>query len=289
MFLQLDDEELDYVRALAWRINYTLFEDVDEDGNISYTGQLGDWVGMFIRRYNDTQNLRINGIPSTNKHRRKQDLYIEYQFTRKEFESNGDIIEVLEAYGLDIEKFWYLLLFIYDVTIQRTTNVALEDERSDYEKLLSVREYIKGHPNYKIYLSDSSKVPNKNRAECDDFFFFKVFEEGLDKVICQMGEREMQSWKTIDILNKGDYTFSENYQIYTMYSLFHEFFDLMDLPDLRATQHGNSFSKVLLVSRIAYLCRLTRDNAFCDDQDKLKTIIKDNKGKKPKIISTVYM
>ena len=103
MFLQFDDEELDYVRALAWRINYTLFEDVDEDGNISYTGQLGDWVGMFISRYNDTQNLRINGIPSTNKQRRKQDLYIEYQFTRKEFESNGDIIEVLEAYELDIE------------------------------------------------------------------------------------------------------------------------------------------------------------------------------------------
>ena len=289
MFLQLDDEELDYVRALAWRINYTLFEDVDEDGNISYTGQLGDWVGMFIRRYNDTQNLRINGIPSTNKHRRKQDLYIEYQFTRKEFESNGDIIEVLEAYGLDIEKFWYLLLFIYDVTIQRTTNVALEDERSDYEKLLAVREYIKGHPNYKIYLSDSARVPNKNRAECDDFFFFKVFEEGLDKVICQMEERGMLSWKTVDILHKGTDTLSENYQLYTMYSLFHEFFDLMDLPDLRATQSGISYSKVLLVSRIAYLCRLTRDRDFCDDAEKLKTIIKDNKGKKMSVISTVYM
>ena len=269
MFLQFDDEELDYVRELAWRINTVIFEDVDEDGNISYSGQLGDWVRMFIRRYNSDE--------------------IQCKVTQNAFESNDDIIEVLEAYELDIEKFWNLLLFIYDLTVMRTTNVALEDDRSDYEKLLEAQKYIKEHPNYKIYLSDSTKVPNKNRAECDDFFFFNVFEEGLDKVICQMEERGMQSWQTVDILHKGTDTLSENYQLYTMYSLFHEFFDLMELPDLRATQHGNSFSKVLLVSRIDYLCRLTRDKAFCDDQDKLKTIIKDNKGKKVSVISTVYM
>ena len=55
MFLQFDDEELDYVRELAWRINTVIFEDVDEDGNISYSGQLGDWVRMFIRRYNSDE------------------------------------------------------------------------------------------------------------------------------------------------------------------------------------------------------------------------------------------
>lgn len=272
MNLQFDDEELDYVRELAWRINTVIFEDVDEDGNISYCGQLGDWIRMFIRRYNSDE--------------------IQCKVTQSAFESNNDIIEVLEAYGLNIEKFWYLLLFIYDLTVMRTTNVALEDDRSDYEKLLEAQKYIKEHPNYKIYLSDSTKVPNKNRAECDDFFFFKAFEEGLDKVICQMEERGMQSWKTVDILHKGTDTLSENYQLYTMYSLFHEFFDLMELPDLRATQSGISYSKVLLVSRIAYLCRLTRDKDFCDDAEKLKTIIKDNKGKKGKkvsVISTVYM
>lgn len=268
MNLQFDDEELDYVRELAWRINTVIFEDVDEDGNISYCGQLGDWMRMFIRRYNSDE--------------------IQCKVTQNAFESNNDIVEVLEAYGLDVEKFWYLLLFIYDITIQRTCDITLCDDRSDYKKLLAVKEYIKGHPNYKIYLSDSAKVPNKNRAECDDFFFFKVFEEGLDKVISQMEERGMQSWQTVDLLHKGTDTLSENYQLYTMYSLFHEFFDLMELPDLRATQSGISFSKVLLVSRIAYLCRLTRDKDFCDDAEKLKTIIKDNKSKKVSVISTVY-
>ena len=160
MNLQFDDEELDYVRELAWRINTVIFEDVDEDGNISYCGQLGDWMRMFIRRYNSDK--------------------IQCKVTQNAFESNDDIIEVLEAYGLDIEKFWYLLLFIYDITIQRTCDVTLCDDRSDHEKLLAVKEYIKVHPNYKIYLSDSARVPNKNRAECDDFFFFKVFEEALN-------------------------------------------------------------------------------------------------------------
>ena len=60
-----------------------------------------------------------------------------------------------------------------------------------------------------------------------------------------------------------------------MYRLFKVLFDTLKLPELRA-KRGEvvSYSKLLLVSRIIYFCRLTTNESFTVDSSSLKGVLK---------------
>ena len=44
---------------------------------------------------------------------------IDYPFTKERFLKNDDIIATLEGFGLDVEKFWLAVVFIFDWTISK--------------------------------------------------------------------------------------------------------------------------------------------------------------------------
>lgn len=78
-------------------------------------------------------------------------------FTWEAFCDNTDIIGTIKGYGMDVEKFWFVLLFIYDMTIDHTTNVA-DRSKNYYELLIETRDYIDEHPNAYIYISDDREL-----------------------------------------------------------------------------------------------------------------------------------
>lgn len=60
-----------------------------------------------------------------------------------------------------------------------------------------------------------------------------------------------------------------------MYKLFKMLFDALILPDLKARKGDTvSYSKMLLISRIIYFCRLTKNESFTVDSSPLKGILK---------------
>lgn len=249
MNLQFDDEELDYVRELAEAINTQWID--GEPCN-------GTWFFDFINRFNKNK--------------------LKHKFCFEAFCDNKEIIEMLEAYNLDVERVWYLLLFIYDLTIAHTTNVIFQPTESAYKRAKEVVEYWNNHPGALFYLSDSAKLPKDNRACIEDDYILVHFRKILNEIFEQM-ENDKDGQDLIPVnTNKGravDLTLNE--RAYYMYTRWEQFFKMMKLPDIR--KKGRSFSKQLLVSRIIYFCGLTADEGFCYDPEKLKTIIKDNKNK----------
>ena len=60
-----------------------------------------------------------------------------------------------------------------------------------------------------------------------------------------------------------------------MYKLYKVLFDVLGLPDLRAKKGETvSYSKMLLISRIIYFCRLTDNESFTVDSSSLKGVLK---------------
>ena len=101
----MNDPRMEYALELAYRI------DVEIDENDC--GFLGTWINIFLSR------LRQN--------------VIDPPFTWEAFCDNTDIIGTIKGYGMDVEKFWFVLLFIYDMTIDHTTNVADRIDDWDFE------------------------------------------------------------------------------------------------------------------------------------------------------------
>lgn len=79
----MNDPRMEYALELAYRI------DVEIDENDC--GFLGTWINIFLSR------LRQN--------------VIDPPFTWEAFCDNTDIIGTIKGYGMDVEKFWFVLLF----------------------------------------------------------------------------------------------------------------------------------------------------------------------------------
>ena len=61
-----------------------------------------------------------------------------------------------------------------------------------------------------------------------------------------------------------------------MYKQLDTLFNVLQLPEKRAKRGETvSYSKLLLISRLIYFCRLTRNEAFAVDSSSLKGIVKE--------------
>lgn len=59
-----------------------------------------------------------------------------------------------------------------------------------------------------------------------------------------------------------------------MYRQFETLFDLLKLPEKRAKKGETvSYSKMLLISRLIYFCRITRTESFTVDSSSLKGVL----------------
>ena len=123
----VNDEAMEYVINLAYSINMEWCEGPC----------LSRWNGCFLSRMQ-------RGV-------------IKLPFKYEAFLDNKDIIATLEGYGLDVEKSWFVLLFIYDLTMEFGINVA-DASKSDYDILVEIDDYLQNHPQAVLYLSDDKEL-----------------------------------------------------------------------------------------------------------------------------------
>ena len=240
------DEAMDYANRLADRIN------VGWDGE-NYCPS--DWSLRFLARLN-------KGL-------------VKVPFTYEAFRDNDDIMATLEGYGLDAEKFWYALLFIYDITISFCLNAA-DACKTDYEILTELNDFLQKHPKAVLYLSEDRELRKSERYETNSPLILGCLRRFVKQELAQYPEPPQQKIFTIDLLYRN-YTesLSTAQQQVLMYRLFKVLFDTLKLPELRA-KRGEvvSYSKQLLVSRIIYFCRLTANESFTVDSSSLKGVLK---------------
>lgn len=91
-YIETEYQLLDYVEQVALEFNPDM--EVGTDGNMYPCGTLA--IERFKRRYN-----------------RK---FIDIKFKHEDYLHNKEVQGTLQELGIDIDKFWYLLLFVMDYT-----------------------------------------------------------------------------------------------------------------------------------------------------------------------------
>ena len=256
------DDMMEYVIELCWKINV---EFTSEDLS---TGGLGPWCKSFQLRYSK------GVIP---KHF-KYDAYI----------SNNDVIDTIKGYGLDVDKFWVALCFIYDVAYDKTYNVRIMP-LDLLDEAVNILKFIEENDNVDLVLHNdaSNNITKSNSFKISSSYFTDVLKSFARNIIDKSeGEQVGVYYK----LHGGKYfDQSDSHFIICFYNLFTDLFDVLKLPQLRAKKGGTvSYDKKLLISRLIYLCRISHDINYAADTATLKGILSKYKNRTTNIISQIY-
>lgn len=153
---------------------------------------------------------------------------------------------------------------------------AADASKTDYEILTELNDFLQKHQKAVLYLSDDRELRKSERYETNSPLILGCLRRFVKQELAQYPEPPQQKIFTIDLLYRN-YTesLSTAQQQVLMYRLFKVLFDTLKLPELRA-KRGEvvSYSKLLLVSRIIYFCRLTANESFTVDSSSLKGILK---------------
>lgn len=241
-----NDEAMEYVNRLTDKIN------VGWDGE-DYC--LSDWNLRFLSRMNRE--------------------VIKPPFTYQVYLDNWNITATLEGYELDVKKFWFALLYIYDITMDFGINAA-DASKTDYDILVEIEDYLENHPQAVLYLSDDKEIRKSYRYETNSPVILQNLRRFVKRELDKYQEApQLKVWT--DGILQDSYTESLGaaQQQVLMYKLFKVLFDVLGLPDLRAKKGETvSYSKMLLISRIIYFCRLTSNESFMFESSSLKGVLK---------------
>jgi hypothetical protein len=271
------DGLISYVYKLA--INVLPKVDYDEEGVPFIVGT--DATLLFVDRYNKNK--------------------IDINFTYEGYLNNEAIQSTLTALGLDSEKFWFLLLFVFDYC----KGICLDGYgksvrgREQIQKLINaidgIAEYAKlGNVEIKnaIHLTKDAtitlKIKGKHSIEIKDhlaIYYVALFcEEGLKYL-------EPESLLNTAYINTKEITEFESDEvlIWQFAMLFRKFFDIHPTNNKRQKKTDIvSYSKTLLISKLIYFTKLSRNKKFQEEEYKLKDILKRHKEDNIKKTNSIY-
>ena len=235
----------------------------------------------YVVKLNNKINIKEDDIGyfigcwAVNFHNRLKDGAIDLPFKYEALLDNEDIIATLEGYELDAEKFWFALLFIYDVTMDFGINAA-DASKTDYDVLLEIEDYLENHPQAYLYLSDDKELRKCNRYETNSPLILEELRHFVKRELAKYPEPpQLKLWTRGGLQDSYTESLGAAQQQVLMYKLFNVLFDTLGLPDLRAKKGETvSYSKMLLASRIIYFCRLTTNESFTVDSSSLKGVLK---------------
>ena len=224
---------------------------------------------------------------------------LNFPFRYEDYIGDMEIIATLNGYNIDIEKFWFAILCIYDITMQKCINAGtLRDSYREQAQKLS--DYLNGVRN--ITLS----AKGKPKLEVTGSILIADIKMYIDEILQREDNPEYEMIPT-DLFT--DDLKSPSVQMWYAATRFLELFKTLNLPNKRAKDEkiiyewdnllkmkvpvkGGaktvSFNKTLLVSRLLYLMRLTKNDAFLFSDNSLKGILEQYKGFALKTISRVY-
>lgn len=276
-----EEELLSYVYSLAEELGLLTIIDFD-DNNVPNTIPSKDNIYQFKSRYNN------NELNST--------------FKYEGYIKNDDIQGTLSVLGLDSEKFWFLLLFIFDYSC----GVCLEgvkweeDPKEQINKLTNaIAENIKElnqFSNRPVFHNEASltlTVKGKKKIIIDNpiALLYLLKKCSLDDDLESLYIKNYHNGISLyDIKSKDEPNEeSKSVHIWFFAKLFLSFFKTN--PQIKGRQKKGdtvSCSKYLLISRLAYFTKLTTNKDYKEDEEPLKGIIKQYKNHKFKVTNNIY-
>lgn len=270
-----ENELLDYVIQLMGE--YCPYIDYDCDTGESYfcASFSPDSLFMFKNRYNENQ--------------------FKIDFTYENYISDLDIQNTLKIHNVDSEKFWYLLLFIYDYCYGECISGyrCKKSSREELEGLIrAIDDNIKGYKQFNMKSDKELKltlhIDNKQAFAIknpDTLFFISLF---CSSCLIESEKLVFNSfYKRIDhrSFEESSSIESNSYFIYFFASMFIKFFELN--PQFTAQKRKDS-GKLLLISRLIYFVELSRNENFNVGDETLKGYIKQYKNDKRDKLNDIY-
>lgn len=203
-----------------------------------------------------------------------EDGKLQFPFTKDQYLANEPIVRSLRAMEIDLEKFWYAMLFVYDLVRERTEGV-MELPVSDFDQLRSFIKYLIDHPDAKIKVW----AGRSHGVTMDSPLTIKRLRDILT----------YNSGKWCDDLSMGhvieEYDFSINlsdvYKITFAVKCFLPLLQHIKTEDKRSSVPQKvSFNRMLLISRIVYFFGYTRNKKFLESDEGIKGIWTSNRDRK---------
>lgn len=231
---------------------------------------------IFKRRYN-------NG---------KLNVYFRYEdYSKASSNNNESIIDIISALEIDPEKFWYLLLFISDYVSGSTLNTLQcnATPKQEIERLIdfieqneeSVNRFNGVIPKQEMRLSLHIKGRTLNITNSNTLSAIAAF--------CKQALPVVEKDSLLNIGTTKETDLADTKQIGLFTEMFRCFFNLYpQFTAKRKTGNSTTKSTLRLISKLAYLTKLTTNADYDLDDENLKGIIKLYRKQKTDTINTIY-
>lgn len=211
----------------------------------------------------------------------------------QKFLDEKDVQETIIALGLDIDQFWYLLLFIYDYSYGECINgvVTGESAKDQLLKLVTgIITNIKETNSYKVEyynpISIELNIKGKKKIVIDNplaiEYIGQIIVENFNKI--EDGSPLANSSILNEFTKDGFKCYnpeSNSVNIWYFAKMFVTFFELN--PHIKGRQKKGStvsLSKIMLISKLVYITGLSRNESFLNSEDTLKGFLKQYKDHK---------
>ena len=268
------DTRLEYMEAIA--VKYVPDVDIDPATGERYVcGTTA--LPLFIRRYNQNE------------------LY--GNFTYEDYIANEDIQNTLKGLGVDIDKFWFLLLFIFDYTCgtcldgMKATGIGIE-QLTKFAKAIADnhKEINQFGVSFKKPITISVKVEGKHQIVIDNTNAIGYLATTIINNLKEIEEHPWMQSQQVSITTNAEE--KESVQIWLFYKMFNDFFNLSPYNKLFNVRQKKgstiSLSKTLLISRLIYFTKLSTNKNFSEDEFTLKGYIKQYKDKRIDTVNSIY-
>ena len=249
----------------------------DTDGNATPVDSQAPFI--FKRRYNQR---KLNGDF-------RYDSYMKTSIT------NDDTIQdIIRALGIDSEKFWYLLLFVYDYVMGSTQNTTTL-KSSPIEEIESFIEYVESNelsfdPLRGIKYRKPTVLTIKKHGE----HRLTIANPNTISLIASICKEALPILPINSLFNnmdadKEDVSKSMSVKIWLFTSMLRYFFEQYpQFANKRKAGNATTKSILRLLSKLVYFVKLTDNEDYDYTDDNLKAILKQYRNYKLNTVNRIY-
>lgn len=205
---------------------------------------------------------------------------IRLPFTKEDYYNNDDIIATVRGLGLDTEKFWFVLVFIYDYVELSFSETALTLQTTSLKKAIKDLGEALGDNFMDPEIEISLKKGKKNIE------MLPVVKRAILAWLQETYEQDCKDKRFpiggADCINVDHAEINSSYRIYRAVTMYRDLLSNL-LGNKRPKQPDKevSLNRLLLISRICYFYKFTKNRNFLYGDDSIKGIIKSCKGRVP--------
>jgi len=210
---------------------------------------------------------------------------IRFRFTKEDYLENYSIIETLRAYNIDIEKFWYAILFIDHFTETKFVNAFLMED-SPLSQLESFAQLL-SNENSRL----SVNFGKREKQTITHRILLNTIVNIMNEICNANRDNTVFNGKPINMSDKSRVTRSTSLQITYITERYLKLFEALDIDKIKSVNKFKtvSLNKMFLISQILYFTKMVTNKKYLYDDDTLRGILKTYKNVKIDTISNKYL